>query len=159
MTDKDFSEKYIPLSGSLYRIAFYLLESEQDAEDVLQDLYVKLWSRRDVLDSVENPKAYCFRLLKNSCIDHIREKSREIPGAADDNVPDDTDISAETESRDSLKRVTGLVGTLSAGQREVLRLKVIEDLSYEEISGITGMNYLTLRVLLSQARNKIKKAL
>ncbi len=159
MTDKEFIDTYIPLSGSLYKVAYYILESEQDAEDTVQDLYIKLWNLRDTLDAVYNPKAYCIRLLKNKCIDRIRQRSKETAELQEDILPDSTDISRVTEYKETVRRVTELIGTLPERQKKVMKMKVFENLSYDEISQKTGMSNLTLRVLLSQARSRIKKEL
>lgn len=159
MTDKDFIDIYIPLSDSLYRVAYYILESEQDAEDTVQDLYIKLWNLRDTLDAVYNPKAYCIRLLKNKCIDRIRQRSEETTELQEDMVSDPSDISRVTEYKETVRRVTDLIGKLPERHKKVLKMKVFENLSYDEISQITGMSNLTLRVLLSQARSRIKKEL
>lgn len=159
MTDKDFIDIYIPLSDSLYRVAYYILESEQDAKDTVQDLYIKLWNLRDTLDAVSNPKAYCIRLLKNKCIDRIRQRSKETTELQEDMVSDPSDISRVTEYKETVRRVTDLIGKLPERHKKVLKMKVFENLSYDEISQITGMSNLTLRVLLSQARSRIKKEL
>lgn len=159
MTDKEFIDTYIPLSGSLYKVAYYILESEQDAEDTVQDLYIKLWNLRGTLDAVYNPKAYCIRLLKNKCIDRIRQRSKETAELQEDILPDSTDLSRVTEYKETVRRVTELIGTLPERQKKVLEMKVFENLSYDEISQKTGMSNLTLRVLLSQARSRIKKEL
>ena len=63
-----FKERYLTLSDKLYRVAFYILESRSDAEDALQELYLKLWQGNAFLDKVQNPLAYSIRLLKNICI-------------------------------------------------------------------------------------------
>ena len=76
MDYKEFCDIYLPLTDGLYKVAFYILESEQDAKDAVQDLYIKLWDSRDTLDSVHNPMGYGIRLLKNICIDRIRKESR-----------------------------------------------------------------------------------
>ena len=77
MTEQRFHSDYLTLAESLYRIAYYILESEAEAEDAVQELYLKLWKMRDALDGIQNPKAYAIRLLKNQCIDRIRRASKE----------------------------------------------------------------------------------
>ena len=71
MTERQFHTAYLSLAETLYRIAFYMLESEAEAEDALQELYLKLWDNRDSLDGVRSPKAYSITLLKNLCLDRI----------------------------------------------------------------------------------------
>lgn len=158
MTGKEFIDSYLPLSDSLYKVAVYILESSQDAEDTLQDLYIKLWQSKDNLDTVYNPKAYCIRLLKNMCIDRIRKKNPD--DRLVETIPAVEDSNAETmlETREKMSAVVRVMNTLSKSQKQVLQMRVFEDMSYEEISKETGMSNLTLRVLLSQARNKIKRA-
>ena len=121
MSTEEFTELYLPLRGALYRVAFFILESEDDAMDAVQDLYLKLLSSPDALETVRNPKAYCITLMRNICLDRVRKASRR----------------PETE-------------------RTVLRMKVFEDLSYDEIQKRTGIGYLSLRVLLSNARRKLR---
>ena len=74
MTGQEFSERYLPLGEGLFRVAYALLGAEADAEDALQDLYVKLWNDRDTLDHVHNPRAYSITLLRNLCLDRLRAK-------------------------------------------------------------------------------------
>ena len=73
MTETRFHQEYLPLAQTLYRIAYYILESETEAEDALQEVYAKLWEARDGLDGVNSPKAYAIRMLKNLCLDRIRK--------------------------------------------------------------------------------------
>lgn len=158
MTAREFTENWSPLSDSLYRVAYYILESEEDAMDAVQDLYVKLWKSLDSLDSIGNPKAYCVTMIRNICMDRIRKLKTAAPsGAFPETADSGEDIQLELENKEKLKRVMAAIRQLPEGQRQALQMKVIEDLSYEEISQRTGMNNLTLRVLLSQARAKLKK--
>jgi len=71
----DFNNIWIPLAERFYRVAFHLLESGQDAEDAVQELYLKLWAARSSLGSIMNPFAYGVSILKNICIDRIRRQS------------------------------------------------------------------------------------
>ena len=61
----NFSDIWLPLADRFYRVAFYLLESESDAEDAVQELYLKLWSTRSSMADVRNPFAYGVSILKN----------------------------------------------------------------------------------------------
>lgn len=156
MTESLFHRDYLPLADTLYRIAFYLLESEPEAEDAVQELYLRLWESRDSLDGIRLPKAYAIRMLKNICIDRIRKASHEtcpeeLPQTGFAPAPDDA-----LDARARLDKVLEAVKALPERQRIVLILRTVDGLSYEEIAERTGMNYLTCRVLLSQARSRIK---
>ena len=156
MTEARFRNDYLPLAETLYRIAFYMMESEAEAEDAVQELYLKLWSVRGSLDEVKLPKAYAVRMLRNLCLDRIRKARHlsfpsELPQTQFAPAPDET-----LDARTRLNKVLEAVKALPERQREVLILRTVEGLSYEEISARTGMNNLTCRVLLSQARAKIK---
>ena len=70
----DFSNIWLPFAERFYKVAFYLLESGSEAEDAVQELYLKLWSARSSLDEVRNPFAYGVSLLKNICIDRVRKR-------------------------------------------------------------------------------------
>ena len=159
MTESRFHKDYLSLSDQLYKIAFYILESQDSAEDALQELYLKLWQSRESLDTVRNPKAYAITLLKNICIDRIRRESRmtypeTLPEPETFRTQDD-----EYDSRERLSQALEAVKSLPDRQRQILILRTVQGLSYEEISARTGMNNLTLRVLLSRARSTIKSKL
>lgn len=156
MTEQRFHSEYIALADSLYRVAFYILESEAEAEDAVQELYLKLWEGRSRLDEVRQPKAYCIRMLKNLCLDRIRRAQHltfpeRLPETDSGRAQDD-----EIDGRRRLDKVLEAVKSLPERQRQVLLMRTVQGLSYEEISSATGMNYLTLRVLVSQARKRLK---
>ena len=157
MTDSPFHRDYLPLAETLYRIAYYILESEADAEDAVQELYLRLWEARDSLDGIRLPRAYAIRMLKNLCVDRIRKAGHEtvppeLPQTEFEPEPDNT-----LDAKSRLNKVLEAVKALPERQRAVLVLRTVEGLSYEEIARRTGMNYLTCRVLLSQARSKLKR--
>lgn len=159
MTAKKFTEDYLPLKDDLYKVAFYILESEPDAEDAVQDLYLKLWNAGDALDTIRLPKAYCISLLRNICIDRLRrhrpEGEDKIPMLPAEETPQDERLCEQEKVKAALKQMS----TLSENERTVLKMKVFDDLSYEEIQKKTGLSYLSMRVHLSNARRKIKKAI
>ena len=65
MDVENFKRLFLPLHPKLFRIAYALVENKADAEDILQDAYYKLWSRRNELADVRNPEAFCVTLVKN----------------------------------------------------------------------------------------------
>ena len=159
MTNARFQNEWLCLSGDFYRVAFYILEDEAEAEDAVQELFLKLWSGRDALDGIRNPKGYGLRVLRNLCLDRIRRSRKmetpealpepEWPGRQDEAV----------DQKERLAKVLAAVKSLPDRQREVLTLRTLDGLSYEEIAERTGLNQLTLRVLLSQTRRKLKNVI
>ena len=72
MDADSFKRLFLPLHPKLFRIAYALVESKADAEDILQDAYCKLWNRRDELAGIQSPEAFCVTLVKNLCLDFLR---------------------------------------------------------------------------------------
>lgn len=159
MTAERFRKEYLPLQDELYRVAFYILESTPDAEDAVQDLYLRLWDAADALDGISSPKAYCIRLLRNICVGKLRrcrpDGEEKLPlQASDEALPDE-----RLDGRQKLEAAIGRMSMLSESERTVLMMKVFDDLSYEQIQKRTGLSYLSLRVHLSNARRKIRKSI
>ena len=158
MTRQEFITGYLTLTEELYRVAYYILEDSEDAEDAVQDLFLKIWTS-GASGNVGNPKAYCIAMMRNLCIDRLRREKKVYGEPLPEKLPCNDDIVRDIEARETLERISRCMESLSESQRNVLKMKVFEDLSYEEISQRTGMNIFTLRVLLSQARRKLKNEL
>lgn len=156
MSTEEFTELYLPLRRALYRVAFFILESEDDAMDAVQDLYLKLLSSPDALETVRNPKAYCITLMRNICLDRVRKASRRPETEVMEAVSDESPADERMSDRQRIKDICQKLSSLPERERTVLRMKVFEDLSYDEIQKRTGIGYLSLRVLLSNARRKLR---
>lgn len=156
----DFNNIWIPLAERFYRVAFYLLESESDAEDAVQELYLKLWSARSSLADVRNPFAYGVSLLKNICIDRIRRRTARQTEPLEKASPL-AEVSAHRhmEIKDTLRFLLGEMEKLPQRQREVLKLRAMEGLEYEDISRRTGLSQVHARVLVATARKTLKSKL
>ena len=144
------------MAPMLYRIAFHILEQQDEAEDAVQETFLKLWEIRDKLDDVESAKAYSIRILKNECLDRLRKAKKSVPA---DQVLVREPISPTDEQIDArrrLEKVLGAIKSLPDSQKQVLLLRTVEGLSYEEISKKMGMSQLTLRVLLTRARGALR---
>ena len=151
-----FKEDYLSLYQRLYRVAYYILENEADAQDALQELYLKLWKGKDFLDNVLNPQAYSIRLLKNICIDRIRIARKTVLTETVPEVAADRPQDERIDSRERLQKVLAAIKSLPERQGQILRLRLVEGKSYSQIAEITKLNYLTIRVMLSKARKSLK---
>ncbi len=157
MRRETFINDWFPLRDGLYRVAYRLLGSEAEAEDAVQDLYLKLWQAGDSLEKVRVPKAYCLTLLRNSCLDRLKSKRLSGRSSIDGVEPEQPPGDGQIAERQKMQAVLEAVERLPERERTVLKMKIIDDLSYGQIQERTGIPYLSLRVLLSGARKKLKK--
>lgn len=154
-----FKQQYLPCHEKLYRIAFRLLGNACDAEDMVQEAYLKLWNKRDELAEVKNPESYSVVILKNLCFDFLRSAKDNIDNRApeDLNIAGETSVATEIEIKDEFNRIKEVIFHLPRQQRQVMILRHVNDCSMEEIEKVTGLNAINIRVLLSRARKKIRE--
>ena len=161
MEAETFKQRFLSFHPKLYRIALALVESPEDAEDILQEAYTKLWSKRDSLEAVQQPEAFAVTIVRNLCLDFLRSprsNSRSEPLEAI-TLPSEDSPDQQVELRDQLRQVRRLIEELPPNQRQVIRLRGMEDCSLEEIAQITGFSDANVRTLLSRARKYIKEKL
>ncbi|WP_455672776.1 RNA polymerase sigma factor [Phocaeicola sp.] len=159
MDAANFKQQFLPCHQKLYRVAWRLMGNAQDAEDMVQEAYLKLWKKRNELPEVANIEAYCVTLIKNLCYDALRTARPDEDSHTPEelNLCDDTSISREIECRDEANQVRKLIGQLPEQQKRVIVLRDVNDCSFEEIEQATGLNAINIRVLLSRARKKIRE--
>ena len=71
MSTDSFHTIILPLKEKLFRLSYGIVRNRAEAEDILQDLLLKLWSKREEWDSIENLEAYCYRAIKNMSLDRL----------------------------------------------------------------------------------------
>ena len=154
----DFRKIWLPLADRFYRVAYHLLESRPDAEDAVQELYLKILSMHAKLVYVRDPAAYGITLLKNICIDRIRRReSRRTEQLEEFIAADASGPEKQMAEKDILSRVMKEMQRLPEKQAKVLRMRAVEGLEYDEIARRTGLSQVNIRVLISIARKTLKK--
>ena len=154
----DFRKIWLPLADRFYRVAYHLLESRPDAEDAVQELYLKILSMHGKLVYVRDPAAYGITLLKNICIDRIRRReSRRAEQLEEFIVADASGPEKQMAEKDALARVMKEMGRLPERQAKVLKMRALDGLEYDEIARRTGLSQVNIRVLISIARKTLKK--
>lgn len=146
------------MSNKLLRFALQILQDEEEAKDVLQDVFLKLWQKRDELVKVENLEAFAFRMIRNRCLDAIRARrtvSMEVVKKG--HIPDEESLETDRlEYTDSASLVKQIIIGLPDLQRTVIQMRDVEQLEYEEIAEVTQLNVNAIRVNLSRARKKVR---
>ena len=160
MDANDFKRRFLPYHQKLYRVAFRLMGNAQDAEDMVQETYLKLWKRREELPpDIGNIEAYCVTLTKNLCYDALRaahiEEEERTPEEL--NIAQDSDLFREVAARDEVNQVKRIIETLPKQQRQVIMMRDVNACSMQEIEQATGLSAVNIRVLLSRTRKKIRE--
>lgn len=159
MDANDFKRKFLIHHRRLYRTAFQLMGNAQDAEDMVQEAYLRLWKRRDELPTdIINTEAYCVTLVKNICYDALRLSHLEEDNRPPEelSIATESNVMKEVEQKDEINHVMKLINRLPDQQRQVMLMRDVEDRPYEEIEQTTGLSAVNIRVLLSRARKKIR---
>ncbi len=164
MEREEFKRIWLPLDGSLYRVAFSILGSEADAKDAVQDLYLKLWNRRESLSEVDRPLGYGIRLIRNICIDRLRARNargtgEDISSVGETDMTDSVSADSKVVDREMLSALHDVMARLPDNQRKVVEMRFFRQLGYDEISERTGLSAVNVRVLVNRARNTIVSSL
>lgn len=160
MDSKEFSQVVMPHSRRMFAVAFRYLQRPEEAEDLLQDVMMKLWQIRDNLPPDKELLPFLLTVVRNLCLDRLR--SRQIK---DDTIEDvditldyiqPLDIDDKVEEKDRLRHLLGLINQLPPDQQKVLRLRAIDDLSTDEIAKQLNITPENVRQLLSRARKRLR---
>jgi RNA polymerase sigma-70 factor (ECF subfamily) len=159
MEQEQFIREIVPLRKSLLTYAGrHIQGGEDEAEDVVQEVLLKLWDMRCELLRYENIPGLAFRITKHLCINRL--KVRERYGQA----PNEWIAGGETDSpyrrleqKDQVEHLGQIIDRLPPLQQAVLRMRHMDGLEVEEIAGITGCRADAIRANLSRARKKVKE--
>jgi len=155
---ESFKNQYLPFHPKLFRIALALVGNKNDAEDILQEAYCKLWNKRMELAGIKNPEAFSVTIVKNMCLDFLRSPQATRHEAQIETVhmasePPDKNM----ERADELNTVRNLIEKLPENQKIVIKLVGISECSMKEIEEITQLSSTNIRTLLSRARKTVKE--
>ncbi|TKK68640.1 RNA polymerase sigma factor [Ilyomonas limi] len=155
MTDKEYNECVSLYADNVYRFIVKNLRHEEDARDVVQTAYEKLWRNRDMVEYAKS-KSYLFTVAYNQMIDHLRKNKRV---EYKESFGGDTQATHQPVSSDTKKILNEALNRLSETQRSLVMLKDYEGYSYEEIGKIMSLNESQVKVYLHRARLILKSYL
>ena len=159
MDAREFEQRFMPHHQLLYRVAYHLTGNAQDAEDLLQDLYLKLWQKRDDLPDEAMKEAYLATMIRNLFIDQRRLKhvdaSAELKN--EDGPPDERSLDRQIDARDEVRQMEGLISELSERDAKIIQMHLVDDCSYEEIERDTGLSQGNIRIIVMRTKKKLKQ--
>lgn len=159
MTQHEFVSRVMPFKDKLFRLARRIL-SETDAEDIVQDVFYRLWSKKADLDRYKSLEAFAMVVTRNLCLDRIKLKSYRNEGLAEWNEPvDEKSPHKMTEIKNDVDMVKIVMQTLPEQQRSILQMRDVEEMEYDEIGEVMQMNVNAVRVNLSRARKTVREQL
>lgn len=159
MSTESFYEIVLPLKDKLYRYALSIVRERYEAEDIVQDVFLKLWDKRKELALINNLDAYCYRSIRNLALDRISMMSIRKTEELESNILNLTEaITPHTlyENNETAHLIKKCIDNLSETQKAVFQLREIEGMSYKEISELLDMSNEMVKINLFRARKHIK---
>lgn len=141
-----------------------MVGNRAEAEDIVQDVFLKLWSKKDEWEDIDNMEAYCFRVTRNLALDRmesieIQRTERMEPKLQASFFVDNQTPFKDMSEKEQFGYINKCIDELAEKQKMVFQLREIEGMSYKEISESLDMSEELVKVTLFRARNKIKNAL
>lgn len=152
----------VPYKDKIYRFVLRMLEDHQDAEDIMQELAIKIWKRKERFKEIENKEAWCMTVARNLSIDKLRNRKKrqytDINEAFDISDNNKTPYDALASS-DTMKMLNELLSKLPDKQKETIHLREVEGLTYKEISDICEMSLEQVKSNIFRGRQALKEML
>lgn len=159
MKSSEFKLLVMPYSDRIYRMAFRLMGNREEAEDVVQEVYLRLWGKRKELKNYNSIEALSIRITRNLCLDSLRRrktgmevmKAEQVKGEQHSDTPSET-----LEKKEEAEVLRTLIAALPEPQRSLVHLRHFEGKEYDEIAQMVNMNVNAIRVSISRARKQMR---
>lgn len=158
MNQFDFISLTNTFKDKMFRLAKRLLVSTEEAEDAVQEILVKLWSKNQSIEKLASVEAMAMTMTKNYCLDQLKSKrAQNLYIVEDEYDTKNVNYQQNLEDKDSLTWVDKIINQLPEQQKLIVQMREIEKYEFDEIAKILDMNETAIRVALSRARKTIKE--
>ncbi len=151
-----FKSDVVPLRNKLQNVAKNMLANEVDAEDAVQETFLRLWNQRSQLSNHPNVGGFAMQTLKNICIDKLRAERHNVSLDGISIAGNSITPYTFTEQQDSVLIIRNIIDSLPETQRHIITLRDIDGYELGEIAAIIGSEESTVRVNLSRARKTVR---
>ena len=160
MTTEEFKTRLLPVKNKLFRFALSLLTNRQEAEDAVQEVYLKMWKMRNDLGKYKSTEALMMTITRNHCLDKLKAKKNKAESLNEEinnHLSDNPEI--KSEQNDLIDKIKQLIQKLPEQQKTIVHLRDVEGYEFEEVVKITGYDLNYIRVNLSRGRSKIRESI
>ncbi len=161
--ERAFEHLFDAYSDRLCRYVYAFVRSWEDSENLVQDVFLRLWDGRDALRTVDNLQAYLYAFARNRASDYLRRQAVRARHAAPLLAETPTTLAPEGEewvaTAEMAAAIRQALDTLPARQREVVELRWRRHLTYDEIAGELGLASKTVATHMSRAAEHLRKVL
>ncbi len=160
MTSEEFKSEVLPVKDKLYRFALRLLGDMEEAKDIVQEIFLRLWTKRETLSEYRSIEAYAMTMTRNLCLDKLKSAAARTQGLDETrDVPEHRTPYSMTELSDNINMVRKVMNKLPEKQKTIIHMRDVEGCDFDEIADVTGLSLNNVRVSLSRARKQIRDTL
>lgn len=153
----NFRTDILPLKDKLFRFALRMTMQREEAEDIVQEVMIKLWNNRENWGNIENIESYAMTICRNLSLDHLRKRPMTVSSPAEQ--PEESlNPYEQIYAQEQLRHIHALMAQLPDKQRACMHLRDFEGKNYKEIAEILGITEDQVKVNIFRARNFIKKS-
>lgn len=155
----DIQRDILPLKNVMYRLALRITLNSQEAEDVVQDVIVKVWGMRDQMDAVTNLEAYIMRMTRNIALDRQKLKANNTESIEGIDLASENSIEKNIEKEERLQSIRDVMSQLPEKQRTAMQLRDFEGRNYKDIAQVMDVTEDQVKVYIFRARQFVKTRL
>lgn len=157
MNIQEFTRKMLPLSHKIFRLSLRLLNEEEDARDAVQEVYLRLWNRKETLGQYRSFEAVAMTSARNYCLDRLKSHSHKMTVHG---YNTETMRAYQPHEIFEKKQLAGeirkTIASLPETQKCIVHLRDVEGYEIKDIASIMEMNENAVRTALSRARQKVR---
>lgn len=153
----DIKRDILPLKNIMYRLALRITLNSQEAEDVVQDVIIKLWKQQSGGGSIDNLEAYTLRMVRNLALDRQRMKVNQTENIDGMDFSGTSSVEDTIEQDERIDSIRQAMMQLPEKQRIAMQLRDFEGRSYKEIADIMEISEDQVKVNIFRARQAIKQ--
>ncbi|MGD9327776.1 MAG: RNA polymerase sigma factor [Cyclobacteriaceae bacterium] len=158
---KYFKNEILPLKDKLFRYAFSYNKDKSESEDIVQEVFIRLWQKRKNLDKIKNIEAWSMTITRNLTFDKLKANRLEFNDLhqVEDKAQEISNPEQMVEQSETMAGIRKIIDSLSEKQKQVIFLRDIEGHTYQEIGNIMGIDQNLVKVTLFRARENVRKKL
>ena len=153
----DINRDILPLKNIMYRLALRITLNSQEAEDIVQDVIIKLWKQQSGGTHIDNLEAYTLRMVRNLALDRQRMKVNQTENIDGMDFSGTSSVEDAIEQDERISRIRQAMAQLPEKQRIAMQLRDFEGRSYKEIADIMEITEDQVKVNIFRARQTIRQ--